>query len=235
MALLPAALLPAWSQRASVSQFLRRVALFAIAAFVVTLPWMLRNQRAIGAFSMRSNLGVELMVGNNDDANGRFQISHHPSNSGKEFLRYREMGEVKYAAWAMREAREWIAQHPGRFLGLCARRFVYFWIGEDPITDPRTDESGRRAINDVPTWIKFVTFALTGALGVFGAWRWALRSVEGRMLLFAFVLFPLTYCVTHVLERYRFPIDPLLVLAAVWGILDLRASRSERTLSSRTP
>ncbi len=235
LALLPAALLPAWLQRQSVRVFGRNVALFALMAFVVVLPWMLRNQRRLGSFSMRTNLGVELMVGNNDDANGRFQISHHPSNSGAEFVRYRELGEVKYAAWAMQEARGWIAEHPGRFVGLCVRRFVFFWIGEDPITDPRTDESGRRAITDVGTWIKFVAFALTGVLGVFGAVRWARRDLAGRVLLLAFFLFPLMYCVTHVLERYRFPIEPLLVLAAVWGILDLWERRRGRSLSSRSP
>jgi hypothetical protein len=145
------------------------------------------------------------------------------------------MGEVKYAAWALQEARTWIAEHPGRFAGLCVRRFVYFWIGEDPITDPRTDERGRRAISDPGTWIKFVAFALTGVLGIAGALRWARRDLGGGVLLVAFTLFPLAYCVTHVLERYRFPIEPLLVLAAVWWILDLREARARRALSSRSP
>ena len=35
---------------------------------------------------------------------------------------------------------------------------------------------------------------------------------------------PLPYVVTHVSERYRFPIEPLLVLAACW----LFARRDER-------
>jgi 4-amino-4-deoxy-L-arabinose transferase-like glycosyltransferase len=235
LALLPAALLPAWVQRESVSAFVRNVVCFAAVAFVVVVPWMLRNQRALGAFSMRTNLGVELMVGNNDDANGRFQIRHHPSNSATEFMRYREMGEVQYSAWAMNEAGTWIAEHPGKFVGLCARRFVYFWIGEDPITDPRSDERGRRAITDVATWIKFIVFALTGVLGVIGALSWGRRELGGHVLVVAFALFPLTYCVTHVLERYRFPIEPLLVLAAVWWILDLRKGSTRGSLSSRTP
>jgi 4-amino-4-deoxy-L-arabinose transferase-like glycosyltransferase len=233
MALVPAALLPMWARRESTRAFAVRALAFAAAAFVVVLPWMMRNQRELGAFAMRTNLGVELSVGNNDDAVGRFHIAHHPSNSAREFLRYREIGEVPYCAEAMREAKRWIADHPGAFAGLCARRFAYFWVGQSPLTDPRTDQAGRRALRDVASWIKFVFFASVGVLGAWGAVRWARRDLAGRVILVACLLFPLAYCVTHVLERYRFPIEPLLLLAAVWLILDLRARHAPDPLSSR--
>lgn len=235
MALVPAVLLPLWMQRESTRAFALRALAFAAAAFVVVLPWMMRNQRELGAFALRTNLGVELMVGNNDDAVGRFHIAHHPSNSAAEFVRYREMGEVRYCAWGMHEARTWIAEHPARFAGLCLRRLAFFWVGQSPLSDPRTDQQGTRAAHDVATWIKFVGFALVGLLGIIGTVRWARRDLAGRVILLACALFPVAYCITHVLERYRFPIEPLLLLAAVWLILDLRAGRGRDPLSSRAP
>jgi 4-amino-4-deoxy-L-arabinose transferase-like glycosyltransferase len=232
MVVVPAALLPLWRARESTQGFVSRALAFALVAFVVVLPWMLRNQRELGALALRTNLGVELAVGNNDQANGRFQLSHHPSNSAPEFLRYRELGEVAYCAHAMSKARAWIGEHPARFGELCALRLCFFWIGQDPITDPRTDAQGRKATFDLRSWVKFLSFALVGVLGLAGTVRWARFHMAGRVLLVVFLLFPVAYCITHVLERYRFPIEPLLVLAAVWMILDLRAGRTTRPLSS---
>lgn len=232
LVIVPVALFVVWRERESTAECLRRCAAFAFVAFLVVLPWMVRNQRVLGAFALRTNLGVELAVGNNDVANGRFQLSRHPSNASAQFLLYRELGEVPYAARSMTEARAWILEHPARFVGLCARRALYFWIGEDPITDPRVDGAGRSAASDPKTWIKFLSFGLVGIAGLWGTLRWARRDFAGRFLLGVFVLFPLAYYATHVLERYRFPIEPFIVLAAVWLVLDLAASRRARSLSS---
>lgn len=232
LVIVPIAVYAAWRAREHTALFASRVLAFVIVAFLVLLPWMLRNQRVLGSFALRTNLGVELAVGNNDEANGRFQLSRHPSNSPEQFAIYRAMGEVPYAARAMREARAWIGEHPGRFAALCARRVLFFWLGEDPLTDPRVDDAGRRALTDPKSWIKFLSYALVGVLGLVGAIAWARRGFEGRFLLGVCVLFPIAYYGTHVLERYRFPIEPFLVLAAVGFVHDLWASRRSRSLSS---
>ena len=62
----------------------RRFSLFALLALLVCSPWMLRNQRELGTLGLRSNLGVELYVGNNDVANGRHQTPYHPSQTAHE-------------------------------------------------------------------------------------------------------------------------------------------------------
>lgn len=207
-----------WRERTSWRHLAARAFLFGIALLSVVTPWMARNQRVLGNFALRTNLGVEVMVGNNDDAVGRFEIGHHPSNSAAQFLRYREMGEVAYSAWAMREGEQWIREHPARFLVLTLRRMQFFWLGEDPITDPRVD-NGRRAATDPASWIKFLQHFALGALGLAGAVMLARRRFEGRALLSILVLFPLAYYVTHALERYRFPLDPILVLTAAAFLL----------------
>ncbi len=43
------------------------------------------------------------------------------------------------------------------------------------------------------------------------------------------MLFPLAYYVTHVSERYRFPLEPLLVFLDVWLVLAVLARWRDRT------
>lgn len=208
---------------------LRSVAVFSIVAFAVCLPWMLRNLRAVGAFSLRTNLGVELAVGNNDDANGHYQRSRHPSFDADEFVAYRALGEVPYAAQRNGEARAWIASHPLRFAQLTLNRAWIFWMGEAPWSDPRRD-GNKRPIDDPNSWVKWAQHALCGSLAIAGALALAWRRFEGRILLAMLVCFPIAYYVTHFMERYRFPIEPVLVLSATWFVLAgfdrLRAPKS---------
>ncbi len=200
--------------------------LFCAAAFAACSPWMLRNARAVGAFSLRTNLGVELAVGNNDRATGHYQPALHPSFNPSEFAAFRALGEVAYAEQRMSEARGWIASHPGRFLGLSWKRAWIFWFGEAPWSDPRR-EGTTRAIADPQSWIKWVQHALCGLLAIAGAIGLARRSFEGRVLAGILVCYPLAYYVTHFMERYRFPIEPVLVLLATWRVVTwLQARRS---------
>lgn len=222
----------AWHRRDTNAAYLKRALAFAACALVVTLPWALRNQREFGVLALRTNLGVELAVGNNDDANGRFQLQLHPSNGGPEFQEYRRLGEAEYARRSMERARAWIAEHPRRFLELCLLRVTYFWSGVSPWVDERVDNAGHRAASDLASWVKYVTFLALGVVGIVGALAWGARAFEGRALLVAFALFPLVYYATHALERYRHPIEPLLVLCAAVLFERLRARRHGCSLSS---
>lgn len=197
---------------------LRSAAVFGVVAFAVCFPWMLRNLRTVGSFSMRTNLGVELAVGNNDDANGHYQRSRHPSFNPEEFVAYRALGEVPYAAQRKSEACAWIASHPLRFAELTLKRAWIFWMGEAPWTDPRRD-GNKRPVDDPNSWVKWAQHALCGALAIAGAIALARRRFEGRILLAMLVCYPIAYYVTHFMERYRFPIEPVLVLMATWFVL----------------
>lgn len=207
---------------------------FALAAFAVVLPWLVRNERALGAFSLRTNLGVELAVGNSDGADGHYQPRAHPSFHAAEFARYRELGEVRYAAVRMSEFREWLAQHPARFAQLCMRRAVLFWYGVAPPHDPR-QEDGLHAADDPKSWIKWMQHAAVGLLALCGALIVCARRAEGRWVVAILLLFPLVYYATHMMERYRFPLEPLLVLltsVTLLAIVDRVRARFTRVEAS---
>jgi 4-amino-4-deoxy-L-arabinose transferase-like glycosyltransferase len=208
-------------------------AAFSGAVLLVCLPWMWRNQREIGSFSMRANLGIEMMAGNNDQADGYHQQSLHPGHNPELFLRYRELGEVGYASWAMSQARAWIEANPLRFLDLTLHRVQIFWFGENPYVDPRLDH-GMRAYQDPKSWIKWAQHLSAGLLCLVGALWYASRSRAGRILLAILLLFPVPYYLTHFLERYRFPIEPLIVFSCAWlAIHSLDAFRAWRHVSVR--
>lgn len=201
---------------------------FTVAALVPGLPWMARNAAVVDAFALRPNFGVELMIGNHDGATGRPEpTKYHPSHVAAERARYLELGEGAYARECMGRALEWIRAHPDRFAALTVRRLVYFWIGEPPWLDARAS-GGVGAARDPLSWIKFAAFAASGAgalvalalLRDLGRGRWTL--VAGVLLLFA-----APYAVTHVSERYRFPLDPLIVVLDARLVLEILRRRRD--------
>lgn len=240
LAILPAAWYGAWSRRREdggawtthARTFASHAVVFSAVAFAVVSPWLLRNQRAFGSMSLRTNLGVELRVGNDDLSTGRYQVRVHPSNDAAQFRRYLELGEAAYCARAGDEARAWIREHPARFATLSLRRARLFWVGVDPWNEDRSSDTGTRAVSDPKSWIKFLAYAAVGVLSLVGGIVWARRGAAGRVVLLVILLFPPTYYVTHVSERYRMPIEPVLVLAAAKFVTDRFAGRSRDSVSS---
>lgn len=201
---------------------------FAACAVLLCLPWMVRNQLVLGSFSLRPNLGVELRIGNHDEATGRpLPFKYHPSHVESELTQYRELGEAEYCARDFQRAKAWISEHPSEFGALTARRVSLFWVGEPPTSDTRTS-AGAGASRDPASWIKFAAFSLAGILG-FAALGWLSLAFDVRLLLGASLLvFGTPYYVSHVSERYRFPLDPILVALGVALIVQVWQRRKAR-------
>ncbi|HUR27422.1 MAG TPA: hypothetical protein VM509_04495 [Planctomycetota bacterium] len=219
LALLPAVLgYVALGERA----WLRSSVIFLVALVAVCLPWMVRNARVLGTPNLRPNFGVELHVGNNPESNGHPQpFKFHPSHVPQELALYQELGEKDYAADCASRAFAWIRAEPGRFARLCLRRVQYFWLGDSPTADERSS-GGERSPGDPKAWLKFLSFAVLGVLGWIGALRWPGPARERVLLIGSLACFGLAYYVTHVSERYRFPIDPLLAFLSASAVLTLQ-------------
>jgi len=224
----PAAMLPAvllWlaldPERPGLRTGVARCAVFAGCALCVCLPWMVRNRVVLGTWQLRPNFGVELRMGNHDRAEGRpVPFRYHPSHVEEELALYRELGEAAYGRDNAGRALAWIRAHPGRFARLTLRRLRIFWLGELPTSDPRRSDDlapGR----DPTSWIKFLAYFATGAGALLAAFLVDLPR-EGKILVLgSLALFGAPYYLTHVSERYRFPVDPLLVLLTAWLVLRL--------------
>lgn len=211
-------------------------AAFGLGALAVCAPWMARNQRVLGTLGLRSNLGLELRVGNGERADGMHRFELHPGWNDGVTERLRAQGEVEFAAREGAAARRWIREHPGRFAGLTLTRARILWFGIVPSEDRRTS-GGLVAAEDPRSWGKWIVHLVGGLLGLAGLATLRGLGARGGLVAAVILLFPLPYYAIHALERYRFPLDPLLAFLAAGVVLvavDRFRGRSVGTRSTGT-
>jgi hypothetical protein len=185
----------------------------ALVAFILILtPWTIRNYRNFGGFMfVRSNLGTNLSMSNNDGAlpsqGNQFRPqARHPHVSLVEFAKRNEMGELAYDRSRLADALAWMAAHPAPFARLTVSRFRLFWIPERSLV-----------VFSLIEWA-LTTFAVIGLLSLFrsgAAARWVILGI--------WITYPLLYYFIQADERYRYPIEWTIVLVAavgVWRVLD---------------
>lgn len=121
--LVPAvALLAAWEPRAARWRVLHGL-VFVTVTFTVVTPWLIRNHdRGLG-MTISTAGGLNLWMGNNDDAvdgsyNGGYRAAHAAGFPTVEPARDRAL---KAAAF------RWIVDHPGRYLALSGVRAARLW------------------------------------------------------------------------------------------------------------
>ncbi len=177
----------------------------AALALLVCAPWVLRNWVALGApYFVRDNLGLELWVSNQDNATAE-QVTNwplwhrHPNQNHEEAALVAALGEGRYNAMRLRDAREWIRGHQAQFLKLSAERAWYYWF-------PSSRES----------WPAYLYWIIS-ALGIWGAWI----SRKNRLvvsLALAAVAYSTTFIVVSNHLRYRFPSLWIWALFAGYGV-----------------
>jgi hypothetical protein len=181
---------------------------------VVIAPWFVRNYMVFHKLILfRSNLGLELWLGNNPMNPGVWSWWLHPNDDPGERKLYVSMGEIPYMAMKQREAVGWIRTHPVTFVEQSFRRFVDNWTGFD---EPVTSLAGRPyyVVLTMALDALFPLFALPGALLAYRR-----RSPYAFPFASAIFFFPAVYYITHTSMRYRHPIDPVLcVLAGYAGV-----------------
>jgi hypothetical protein len=185
----------------------RRAVVIVGIALAVVAPWIIRDYATFGRlYWIRSNLGLELEVSNNDGANPvacdnlflTRSYESHPASRKNKCLALAKAGEADYMDGQMREAVNWIRNHPGDFTKLTLQRAWYFW---------------NPPINSRPRRMLAVTIGLLGFIGAMIAGRTNQRAAG--LFCGAFLAYPLLYYFVQVDPRYRSPITPVLYLAAV--------------------
>ena len=207
-----ALVVPLWLVLAGKGTYSRRlgsIVLLLGVAVLTVLPWSLRNAHSLGHFSLsRADFSYHLWRGNNPEATGYW----YTSPAAPDGVRNRRLfSQAEYRQRALR----WIVQHPTAFAQVTLKRMKYFWY---KITESRRLDAKRKMRDGVHTGI-FVTvlgLALVGLVRSRGYWR-------GVSLLLLFIaVYPLVFYLTHVtLYRYRYPIEPFLLILAGHGLYEL--------------
>jgi 4-amino-4-deoxy-L-arabinose transferase-like glycosyltransferase len=202
-------------------RFLVPAILGAVVFWAAITPWLVRNYVVFDKLILiRGDLGSEFRTGNNPLAEGTFVPSQRAGGNSALAVEYNQMGEAAWVAEQGRIARKWIAENPQRFLELSCRRAFLFW-----------SQLPERLSLAQPMRILFMLLMLLPFAGLFLAIR---RRVHG-VFLFAtlLVFYPTTYYITFATPRYRHPIEPELVILAVW-LFAAEAKSSKSSLQNHS-
>lgn len=190
------------------------LAIGTLGLVIVIAPWFMRNYAVFGQFlPFRSNFWLEVYIANNSRTPVMLVDWHaHPASSPIEMSEYRRLGELSYMSAKRQQSLSFIRNHPGTFLLLTARRFLFVWTGFWS-SDPRYLASEPLQI---PLIFFNTAFSILIVMGMAMAWR------ARRPELFPFVVLvvcqPAVYYLTHPAIEYRHAIDPAMVLLGVAGL-----------------
>jgi hypothetical protein len=193
---------------------------FVVGALAVILPWTARNYRVYDRFVLvASEGGVTFWTGNHPLARGDGDLAANPDLKRAE-LEFRRRHAVLTAEELeplyYRDALAYIADHPGWWITLLARKGFYTAV---PIGSSYTLHSWKYATASIASYLLLLPLALAGLRRVWNApgRPTALLLAAASALAAGIVFFPQ--------ERFRIPvIDPTMIVCAS----ALVAARAER-------
>jgi hypothetical protein len=181
----------------------------ALAVFVLLqVPWTVRNWIELRGFvPSRSNFGIEFSVSNGPTSHALTEdnvsagvLAHvHPSHDENEWRRLRELGEVAYNRERLRATLAGVERNPARFGRLTFDRVWMFWL-----------LPSRRWRTTLATTVVFL-------IGVWGLWRMP-RSHGKTLIWLILAVYPLVYYLIEIDRRYRYPIEWIFIVPAVWAV-----------------
>jgi hypothetical protein len=210
--------------KAPVGPTLTRGLLACAVTLACLAPWTIRNYSVFHAFiPMRGNLGAEL------------HQSILPENGGfpwgatipvcdvcPVFQQYRQMGEAVYVRREGELAKQEIATHKLRFLEYSLKRFYFFWVSV-----PKPPEKG--VFIEAVREANYFFLNLASLLGLALALK---NRIPGAVLFaWAFALVPLTYYLITVQARFRHPLEPIMLILAVYLFQSATKRRNNVALS----
>jgi 4-amino-4-deoxy-L-arabinose transferase-like glycosyltransferase len=199
-----------------------RIAVLSACCLLVYAPWMVRNLVTVGVFAPRTGVGMNLRLGNTErmwtEATGGYDNRCYPSESREESRQFHQLGEVGYDRRCRRLAMAFIRENPGKFAQLIWFKFRAWWfgLGMTRVDKLATPEQRRLVLLSTPI-LRWLMALVPASLLVVGCVV-SLRKAKPVGPLIALVLiYPLPYYVFFAAQRYRFPIDPFVVLLSAYG------------------
>jgi hypothetical protein len=188
--------------------------------FLVISPWLVRNYEIFGRFVfLRDDFGLQFRLGNGKGAEGMLMAYLQPNLNQLEFEKFQSMGELAYAAECKRLAFGWVRENPGRFAVVSMKRFFYYWNGVPKPSDSHAPWDFRNSF-----------FLAWSVLSLWGAGRAVRQNVRGAWLFAGLMLtYPTTYYLVFPHARYRHPIEPELLILAVFLLLQTVLPNSSRS------
>ncbi len=200
-----------WRSRARLAA-VTHAFVMGIVCMVLVLPWTIRNYMVFHTFvPLKSSMGRNLLEGSHPQGTG---VIHHfgiPEVLSLEELKiFRSSNELQKDKMLFHKAVEFIQDDPKYFLHSTLRRIFYFWAPLNPYRTTPHDT------------LRLVTYGPVLILAIFGILLMRQKWLETTLVLALFFSYPLPYYITHVsINRYKFIVEPFLVLLASYAVLTL--------------
>jgi hypothetical protein len=165
---------------------------------------------------LRSNFGLELWLGNNSEGldTSTSVLLLHPSDNIVEGRKFVSMTEIPYMQEKQREAIAYMRSHPAETARFIFLRFTDNWLG---MWDPVVDVWSHSPLYAKLSMAWNILFSLLSLFGVLLAYR--ARKEIAQPFAMVMLIFPLIFYLTHPSLRYRFPMDPIMQVLAVYPVV----------------
>ena len=192
----------------------RAAILIFVTGSMVILPWLVRNALAVGAFTLNTNGGINLFIGNNPDANGSYKFT--PEMEGS----LPQKGEAAISRAAADRARDYALSHPRETIRLWGRKFAFLWA-TDAIqwvhyNPPEGPPSVSARLRVLPVWqllLISVPYMLLVGLGISG--YYLVRHFDGRgLFLLSTALAIAASMAAFGSQRFHVPLMPAMIVGA---------------------
>lgn len=232
LVLLPVFFAIDWLRKGDVWQRLPHVvargALILALGGMVIAPWAIRNREALGSWvAVSTNGGFNLLIGNNDEANGGYG---EDTQAYTALMERSDLDEVAADAEAKRQGLEWIATHPGRFLALAPKKLALLWLpdGEAEWAYQAGAASYDKHVG-IYTAVRLINQAFYGMVMLGFVASFVLITLQRRaagqrwvdwwLLPWAVAAYPTAVAVMIFgLSRFHFPVMPFVCMANGWLI-----------------
>lgn len=196
----------------------REFSAIALSVLIMALcitPWTLRNYKAFGRLMLiRDNLPLELHESNNAESAALWTRREHPGNDPEAMHRFQQLGEIGFMDEKKAEVHEFIRRYPGEFVAFTLRRIWYFWAAP-----PQTV-----ILHGYDLWVARHVEYLLEALFAFGGLILMFHSKSPYRWLFTsfLLIYPLPYYLVNPFQRYKHPIETVMLLLIVYVLWESR-------------
>ena len=210
-----------WLRSGDTKAYWRAVVVAGLVCAACLLPWMLRNTVELDRFTIGTNAGPNLLVGNHAGASGGYERGFEPP----DILRAgRDSNEVEADDLMKTEALRFVREHPLQALAILPRKFGAMYLLETQAVSSNFQGAVRgsdlvRHLLYATSQAAWVLVALL-AFGRVSSWRHGdarPRNIQwsGWLLVLYFTAICLVF---HGEDRYRLPILPWLLIEAAAAV-----------------
>jgi hypothetical protein len=179
---------------------------------LIVIPFIFYQKHNTGQwFFIRSNAPYEIYQGNLPDFCGAYDLDflkkHHPVVNQKEYTEYTVKGEPDYIASKFVQFKD--SFDPGRFIGLCSKKFLYFFFVYHPLTVIASGVAPQVYLAYSLSGLSLLIYLLIKAKGL---------TTYDKLLYLYIISFSMPYCFAGVTYRYSFPIVPFATMLAAYSM-----------------